>query len=121
MIRHLVRLVRDRGQQESATPVSIRPVSGPRRRRRTARTDVCLQGLESRRLFAASALTASAPVLTEDFSSGAAADFTPVDGRWAVVDGGYRITTAVNRDTPHLNNRAVHATSVDGDFTVEAD
>jgi hypothetical protein len=59
-------------------------------------------------------------LISEDFSNDAGS-FTAVDGTWSAASGTYSVTSANTSGTTHLNNRAVHATDVLGDFTLTVD
>jgi hypothetical protein len=61
-----------------------------------------------------------APLISEDFASGAA-NFTPTGGAWAATGGAYQLTAPDTTSTAPVNNRSVHATAVSGDFTLDAD
>jgi subtilisin family serine protease len=58
--------------------------------------------------------------LAERFSS-SPAPFTTAGGTWGVVSGKYQITTETTAGAPGLNNKALHNTSVSGDFMLMAD
>jgi len=60
----------------------------------------------------------SCPAITERFST--AGQFNAVDGTWATSGGKYRITKANTGASAGLNNRAVDAVYVNGDFTLNA-
>jgi hypothetical protein len=62
----------------------------------------------------------SVTAISEDFTNGAA-NFTAVGGTWAASAGTYRVTTPATTGTTHLNTRAIHRTSVDGNFSLAAD
>jgi hypothetical protein len=80
------------------------------RRSRDARPS--FEPLEGRALFTA--------VISEDFSSGAAA-FTPAGGSWAASAGTYQVTADNTAATTTLNSRSLDNTPVSGDFTLTAD
>ncbi|HYO10793.1 MAG TPA: fibronectin type III domain-containing protein, partial [Tepidisphaeraceae bacterium] len=74
------------------------------------------ESLEARRLFA------SAMLIGENFGSSASiGQFTAVDGKWEVAEGVLRTTEFSKTTTSHLNNRAVHNTPVNGDFSLTVD
>lgn len=59
------------------------------------------------------------PAITERFAS-SAGQLSVVDGTWGVSGGKYRITTPRTGSTIQINNRAVDATAVNGDFILTA-
>jgi hypothetical protein len=59
-------------------------------------------------------------LFTEDFSTGSD-NFLVISGTWSVVGGAYQVTSASNAATTHLNNIAVHTTTLEGDFDLAVD